>query len=53
MLTELRARTTLVFNVLTIIVALLLVTGCNTMEGLGDDIASVGNSLSDTAEGDD
>jgi predicted small secreted protein len=50
MFTRIRARATLALNVLAIIMALWLITGCNTMEGVGDDIAWVGNSLSETAE---
>ena len=51
MFTSTRARTTLVLNVLAILV-LFLISGCNTMEGVGEDIASVGDSLAESAQDD-
>ena len=53
MFTSTRARTTLALNVLAAILVLILVSGCNTMEGVGEDIAWVGDSLSESAQTDE
>jgi predicted small secreted protein len=50
---ESRAGILLLLSVLLVGGMLLSVTGCNTMEGAGEDMQSAGEAMSDTADDDD
>ena len=52
-LAEHKAGVQLMLSVLLLAAALLALSGCNTMEGAGEDMEAAGESMSDAANDDD